>query len=1089
MIQVHYSNRLEVLVDELAAQVLLPSDAPLVPELVAISHSGMRRWLLLELAKRHGVAANIHFPLPASAIWHLLRTVFPRLEERSPFEPSSLRWAVLDALDDVAKNPASEPVRHYLAGADPLMRYELASKFAQRLDQYLVYRPDWVRRWAQGRSGLPEGEYNRHEAWQAALLRLMRERLGATDWLSVLDRLLQAFAEDGRILEGLPQSIHLFAVTALSPAYVDVLVGFSAHLDVHLYAMNPCREYWGDIVPARPAMGGVEDEGAAYYARGNALLASLGRVGRELIDTLQDVGAVEHEVYQDADPRSILGLVQQDILDLRDRARDEDARLPTLVVPSDDRSVQVHVCHSPVREMEVLRDQLLALFDEQRDLAPSDIVVMTPRIHDYASAIQTVFGRGSDDLSIPYAIVDRRAAQASPVLATYMKLLTVVRGRFGADEVLGLLSNPALRRRFRIGEDALTVVTRWVREAGIHWGADAQARERAGAPPDDWHTWRFGLDRLVLGLSMVGAYDNLFAELHPYDGVTGGDAELLGSFTEFIELLMSYSHTFQDERTVPDWCDLLRQIAARFFDPRAGEEREMQALLGGLDEVAQVTHRAQFKGKVPLSVVDAELTATLSTISGRGGGFDVGSGVSSMFTGRVTFCEMVPMRSIPFAVVCLVGMNDGAYPRRDPRLGFDLMSEYPRRGDRTPRDYDRYLFLECLLAARKTLYLSYVGFDNRENARLPPSPVILELLDYLSAGFGLHGSGAHGVVVEHPLQPFSPRYFASQPRLFSYDLANFQASRALVYDPEVRPGFVDPPLAPRAAQPAQSVVAIEEFVASLLHPSRHFLQGRLGVRPSQVVEVVTDVEPFAVGGLERYLLRQTVLDGLVRETAGPTLQSILMGDGQLPVGRIGEAVFGYEFDVVARHVAEGKVLLHRAESLDVALEIGALTLVGQLDGWHPDEKTLVLQRLGTLRAKDQLEAWLRHLIASCLVGPVETRFIAAQQVLEIAPVDAPERYLEVLSSLYQEGLTRPLAFFPEAALSFVKALERDRHAALRGARSTWAGSGGDQRELGEANDPYNLIAFGGGEPLGAEFERNAEAIMGPMVRLAKPHKL
>ena len=129
-------------------------------------------------------------------------------------------------------------------------------------------------------------------------------------------------------------------------------------------------------------------------------------------------------------------------------------------------------------------------------------------------------------------------------------------------------------------------------------------------------------------------------------------------------------------------------------------------------------------------------------------------------TGELTVCTLVPMRSVPHRVVCLLGLDDGAFPRRSPRDGDDLLLADPHLGDRDPRTEDRQMLLDALLAARETLIITYNGNDERTNAALPPAVVVGELLDAVDAtARRAHGRARDQVVTHHPLQPFDPRNF------------------------------------------------------------------------------------------------------------------------------------------------------------------------------------------------------------------------------------------------------------------------------------------------------------------------------------------
>ena len=1074
MMHVHYGNRFECLADALADGVMRPSEFPLHPEIVAVSHPGLRRWLSLVLATRKGVVANLEFPLPATLIWRLLRAVVPGIDERSAFEPGSLRWAVIASLDAVADS--APELRGYLDVADARMRHDLAGRLASQMDQYLVYRPDWVRRWLGGERALPADASRRaraDEAWQSLLFRELRERLGENDWLSALERFLSS-AEAGAVsTEMLPDRVHLFGATSLSPAFVDVLARFSDFLEVHLYVLNPCREYWGDVLPARAQPASASHREAGYFTTGNPLLGSWGRIGRQLIDHLQGLPAMEHEHYSEVCGSTQLARLQREILTLQEHHQSARAG---------DQSVQVHACHSPTREMEVLHDQLLALFDAIPDLDPSDIVVMTPRIEEYAPAIRSAFTRAGSGPGIPFALADRRSVVASSLIGAYFDLLETARGRLEVNAVLGLLGRAVVRRRFGIAEEDLPLVTIWVRESGVRWGADAGAKAALGLPADDFHTWRFGIDRMLLGVSMAGERRHSFADLHPYDGTAGADHELLGRFVEFVDALVHLGNCLSGEQPVVVWCDALQDVAARFMQPEGVEENELQVLLRALDELKGNSQRGGFQDAITLGVVLDELKALLP---GLGAARAVDT--SLMFSGRVTFCELVPLRSVPFRVVCLVGMNDGAYPRRGSASGFDLIAQFPRSGDRSVRDDDRYLFLEAILAAREVLYVSYVGMDQRENGSIPPSPLVDELVDYLSGD----DEGVAPLTVFHALQRFSPRYFSPDSPLFSYDEGSLEASKALVSREMPAPGLGH--LMPCGE--TEQEVALEDFISCVLRPARFFLEQSLGVRLPSEEERPLAVEPFQLEGLPRYHVREWLLDGIAERLAPGELRELLRGDGQLPSGSLGDFLARREQDITARHLAARRARMEGAEDVEVDLEVAGLRIAGVLTGFNREEAMVVDYRLGRLRSRDRLALGLRQLIATAVNGSSVAEFISDGELFRLEAGEGTawakcelERYV----GLYRSARERALPFFTEAGWQFVKHAAKGIEQGRRAARMEWLGTRPGRTGLDpwrESQDAYHQLAFRGLDPLNEEFEQLSVSLLSGIAERASERPL
>ncbi|WP_054774796.1 exodeoxyribonuclease V subunit gamma [Methylogaea oryzae] len=484
MLYLHQSHRLEVLLNGLAEVARSPLPDPFAAELMVVQSKGMGRWISLRLAERQGVCANVQFPLPASFLWQLLRLCFGELPERSAFAPEVLVWRIrawLERAEDVARSPR---LAAYLNSGDERRRQQLAERLADVFDQYLVYRPDWIEAWEEGRL-LALGA---DEEWQAALWRHLAAGQGDSHRARLVRRLLHRL-EDGSPL-ALPPRVSVFGVSSLPPVFLDVLQALARRIDVHVYALNPCREYWGEIRDQREIarIAGERSADDLYLEVGHPLLASLGKQGRDFFDRLAEFPQLDSEFAVDeAEPprRSLLEVLQADILELRDRRDDRPWRLA-----AEDDSLQVHVCHGPMREVEVLHDRLLHLFQRHPDLQPDDVAVLTPDIGLYAPYVEAVFSRRQGDTFIPYSIADRGMSAEQPLLEAFLALLDLPDSRYPTDWVLGLMEHPAVLRRFGLEADDLDSVRHWLQETGVRWGRDGDHKAGLGLPATTRHTWR-----------------------------------------------------------------------------------------------------------------------------------------------------------------------------------------------------------------------------------------------------------------------------------------------------------------------------------------------------------------------------------------------------------------------------------------------------------------------------------------------------------------------------------------------------------------------------------------------------------------------
>jgi len=1043
----HQSNRLEILLQQLRAVLSQPLADPLAPEIIVVHNPGMAQWVAQQLAVACGIAAHLHFPLPARFVWELVQRLSGTPPEEDGFGKPVLRWRIAGLLPTLLSRAACRELAVYLRDdVDGTKLDQLSARIADVFDQYAVYRPDLLARWHRGQD----------DHWQAVL---WRELTAAT--LPHRARLAEQFrlpTEAEPPPDALPQRIHLFGLNSLAPVYLEIVARISPATEVHLFHLSPCRHYWGDLVSARQLAGRrtrARQQAAsdAYVDQGHPLLVSLGKTGQDFFRQLLDWDLQEIDLYRESEPSSLLAVLQNDILDLNDRAATDAERYPLDPL---DRSVQFHCCFSPLREIQVLHDRLLDLFQQHPDLTPGDILVTAPDIQAYGEAVAGVFGEATGERRISWSLADQSPAGEQPLVRCLLDLLDLLIGRFTAPEVLALCETPPLLRRFGLDPAVLPRLHGWVRDTGIRWGLDEAHRQELAVGTGDRHSWRFGLDRLLLGY-LMGDCREPQAGLLPADLLAGGETDILGGFLALIDTLADWRLRLQPSRPVEQWCDDLLELLEDCFAPDEDEQglaTLRQAIAGLRTDCRLAGHTAP----IALVVLKRHLHATLTQ---PGGG-------QAFLSGRVTFGNMVPMRSVPFRVVCLLGMNDQDFPRRQHPLAFDLMAAEPRLGDRNRGQDDRYLFLEALLSARDVFYLSWVGRNQRDDALSPPSVVVGELRDYLDQSCLLAGTAvADHLTTTHPMQPFSRRCFDGTATMASYNPA---------WLPAKREGSAPPFLARALEPPAEAgrTVAVDDLTRFWRHPVRFFLERTVGLRLRAEDTELAESEPFGLDRLEQYhLRRETVVDLLAGMNADRILRDLEAG-GRLPASGFGRAAFAGIAVLGAQFADQLRPLLaDPLTPVEIDRVIGPFRLTGWLTGCFPTGR--VTWRTGSLKGADLIELWLLHLILNLLapegmprrsihLARDASKTAAPVRRIVLGPVADAEAQLRRLLDLHWQGLAAPLPFFPETSLAWARAATGKEE---EKARPVW--TGGFQRS-GEGDHPAYTPFFSPDElPLSAEF--------------------
>ncbi|EIM4566033.1 exodeoxyribonuclease V subunit gamma [Escherichia coli] len=1047
MLRVYHSNRLDVL--EALMEFIVERerlDDPFEPEMILVQSTGMAQWLQMTLSQKFGIAANIDFPLPASFIWDMFVRVLPEIPKESAFNKQSMSWKLMTLLPQLLEREDFTLLRHYLTDdSDKRKLFQLSSKAADLFDQYLVYRPDWLAQWETGHlvEGLGEAQ-----AWQAPLWKALVEytdELGQPRWhrANLYQRFIETLESATTCPPGLPSRVFICGISALPPVYLQALQALGKHIEIHLLFTNPCRYYWGDIKdPAylaklltRQRRHSFEDrelplfrdsENAGQLSNsdgeqdvGNPLLASWGKLGRDYIYLLSDLeSSQELDAFVDVTPDNLLHNIQSDILELENRAvagvnieefsRSDNKR------PLDplDSSITFHVCHSPQREVEVLHDRLLAMLEEDPTLTPRDIIVMVADIDSYSPFIQAVFGSAPADRYLPYAISDRRARQSHPVLEAFISLLSLPDSRFVSEDVLALLDVPVLAARFDITEEGLRYLRQWVNESGIRWGIDDDNVRELELPATGQHTWRFGLTRMLLGYAMESAQGEWQSVL-PYDESSGLIAELVGHLASLLMQLNIWRRGLAQERPLEEWLPVCRDMLNAFFLPDAETEAAMTLIEQQWQAIIAEGLGAQYGDAVPLSLLRDELALRLDQ-----------ERISQRFlAGPVNICTLMPMRSIPFKVVCLLGMNDGVYPRQLAPLGFDLMSQKPKRGDRSRRDDDRYLFLEALISAQQKLYISYIGRSIQDNSERFPSVLVQELIDYIGQSHYLPGDEALNcdesearvkahLTCHHTRMPFDPQNY--QPgNLQSYARewlpAASQAGKA-------HSEFVQP--LPFTLPETVPLETLQRFWA---HPVRAFFQMRLQVNFRTEDSEIPDTEPFILEGLSRYQINQQLLNVLVEQDDAERLFRRFRAAGDLPYGAFGEIFWETQCQEMQQLADRVIACRQPGQSMEIDLACNGVQITGWLPQVQPDG--LLRWRPSLLSVAQGMQLWLEHLVYCASGGNGESRLFLRKDGEWRFPPLAAEQALHYLSQLiegYREGMSAPLLVLPESGGAWLK---------------------------------------------------------------------
>jgi len=1069
-LRLHRAVRADVLADGLGRLLSSPPPDAFASELVVVPARGMERWLSQRLghvlgAGPHGdgVCAAVDFRSPGSLVAEITGT-----GEDDPWAPDALAWPLLDVLDSCLDQPWAAVLARHLGhghtGEEADLRrgrrFSVARRLAGLFASYAAQRPSLISDWSAGRDTDGSGrELDRDLAWQPQLWRRLVDRVDAPSPVERHRRTVDALRADPEAF-GLPARLSLFGHTRLSATDIELLEAVAAERDVHVWLPHPSPVLWLELAGRRGPIPRSDDD--SHQVVRHPLLSSLGRDTREVQRALAIADpATDHEEAGMAAPQTLLGWLQDDLA--ADELRPSERTLDPL-----DRSVQVHACHGVARQVDVLREVLLGLLADDPTLEPRDVLVMCPDIDSYAPLIEAGFGladvvgdSGHPAHRLRVRLADRSPVQTNPLLAVARLLLDVAGGRVPATQVLDLARTEPVRRRFGFSDDDLEQLDIWAREAGVRWAFDAEHRAEFGLSSYVANTWEFGLDRLLTGVALSDDSSAWLDRALPLDDVGSAQVDLVGRLTEYVDRLRTATDRLIGRHPLDHWLEALDEGVASLtaVSPLDGwQPGQVQRELG------RVRRAAADLGRIELRLPDVR--ALLSDrLAGR-------PTRANFRTGTLTVCTMVPMRSVPHRVVCLLGLDDGVFPRQESVDGDDVLARNPITGERDARSEDRQLLLDAILAATQTLVVTYTGANEFSGQPRPPAVPLQEVLDALDTTAATTDGRAvsAAVTVRHPLQPFDAKNVSPDGLVrgsrFSFDRAAAAGARAAVGPRRPPPPFLDGPLAPSVP----GDVSLEDLVRFWIDPVRGFL-GREGADVALAAdeEQPEDALPVEIDHLAQWAVGDRVLTDLLAGLDPSVVKQREWRRGELPPGQLGWRMLARILEragPLQAAAADGRVSPPRA--VDVAVDVGGgRRLVGTVPEVYGDR--LVPVTYSRLGAKHRIASWVRLLALAAsdqdhnwtahTIGRPHSRSRDAVARSLLGPLD--HAALDVLGDLVamrDRGLRSPLPLPLKSSLGYARA--RRSHAdvpdALVKAGYDWK----DGKFPGEQSDPAALKIWG-----------------------------
>jgi exodeoxyribonuclease V gamma subunit len=1012
---------------------------------VLVESTGMQHWLNLQLAEHAGIAMNIDYPMPTRFVWQLCRDILGH--DKVPMQSTYKREVMLWRIERLLSSDAFEQQNFEAALIDywqeestataEYKRVNISRLIADTLEQYLMFRPNWLLAWEKGewlltansssvvsRNGSGSSQESnkvahKHEAWQRWIWReLAKEEPNHPVRLQLLA--LEQLHKKSHIL---PSEVFFFAINTMAPQTLAFFNQIAEYTQIHFFHLNPCVDYWGDAVSdrilAKQLQQGRIDAWVEQQSI-NPLLRNLGQQGKDLFNLLSqssyyEISAFDTDYPQENSSYTLLHQIQREIL--QGEAGDVSQLVDAPKARQDD-SLVVRSCHSALREVQVLHDYLLQQFSTDDDLSPRDVLVMCPAIENYSPYIEAVFGKSITELNnvdkqrIPCSIADRNPLDADPLVAAFMQLMSLPDSRFSVTEFLSFVHLPAVMQKYEITTSELDLFAYWVQQSNIHWGLDAEHKSSILGvdKANDVFTWHWGMSRLLEGFSHADndlLIDDKLLALNEVEGQLG---VTFGKLLHLLEKLASYGDSLKRPRNMDEWKVFLFAMRDNLFDAGSVEQYASQTITKTLGQFFEHYQMSLF------DKLDSSLASDTETLTQRKWSYQTlrqalqhaftsPDSQNQFMTGQVTFCSMMPMRSIPFKIIAVLGLNDGEFPRQSTFVDMDLVNHLGRQiGDRSRRGDDRYLFLEAILSARTALYLSYQGRGIRDNKIREPSLVLSEFLAYLKkyhhfdrvSQQPLHPFSINGFLSAHSnsdnlsqkvQQNFDKGWYRLMTSLHSVDNTLppappiHSATHELVSPgvPVTIDELHDKTVITDQNQPLliKQKVKLADLVNFFKKPVAFFANNSQGLWLDDIESRLSDTEPFIENGLDVYIMKSDFIDCLLEcdklgssddeiQAALDAMKRRLMLSGSLPDYPNSEALI----EENAEH--SQKLVTELSTYVSEEVLSGQLSISNAVIDFHFNLSNVggaIDYSLTGNSSRHLIGAWIKHLILCALTKP------------------------------------------------------------------------------------------------------------------------
>ena len=1002
-IQLFVSNSLSQLANQLSEDLPLSKSGVFGQQQIVTQTEGMNNWLTIQIASQLGIAANNTFNKPNDMIAQIYYWLGGK--NKPLLSADFIKWTVFELLSQANFIQKFPLIASYYSDND-LKKISLSTKIADQFDQYQMYRPEIIAAWNQSTISNIADNWQQH-LWITIQNQVKGKMLDKTGMIEYIVNALKKNENQQVLFSRVPQ-LQFFGIAVITPYYLQLFNELSKYISIRFYLLNPApTSFWledkSEKQIARINQSSKTKPNSTQYSTvGNSLLTSWGNIVKESFSLLfQDDNYIN--LYNDdlskvpSTPTTLLKKIQHDIF----YNAPEEYRNIIELSDINDGSININNCFTPVREVEVLYNYLTNLVNQQNEkISPRDIVVMVSNIDNYAPYIRAIFDNAPYEF--PYTIADESIVSGNNLFNAIGLMLSLQADSFKAEEILELLESKYIRARFGITD--IPNIRKAVNNANIRFGIAGESENETRLV-----SWEYGLQRMMSGLCISGEpiieWGN--DQLIPLDHTEGANSLEIIRFWHFIQMLQYTVAQRNDPRSIANWGAYLQELVENMiFQSGEKEEEDYHLFIIYLEKLTLIETVSDTV--ISFEVFRDSFLEILQTATKK----------KSFASAGITFCSLIPMRSIPFKVVAMLGMDFDKFPRKETKLSFNLLEQQKQIGDRNVKENDKHLFLETILSAEKYFYISYIGNSPKDGGKIPPSSMVDELVAYIIRGVKTNNEKLRDKIIHsHPLHGFSQQYFNGSG-LYSYLSDDKYKNNISFFSSQKTPTLF-----------SFDEISVTDLQRFFKDPIKWYFNKALSIYFSEEPVLLADTEVFTLEGLESLQIKNELLH--LEETEYEAFFQRKSKLGELPLKNTGRQTFHHFIEAVRpmknrlSEIIAGTV----ATPYLIDINIDGSNIKGKINNLYGTK--MVAFSDSKTAAKNVADNFLSYLIVTAQGLEADFYFIPFKnhQNFNIpAGTISTQQAIEMLTlfiSYFKSGFQQPFLFWPSFKINPFELFEAD----------------------------------------------------------------